>query len=133
MTGLGWRSAFIERTWSEVRAFLDAVNWDQRPDYLFEIIDSVVATGASRLLAVTTSMHDLVITLKPVADPPNDVVVVRAPGSLRAAMQGGIRIEHLSVSGDDTALERPVDEALQLFWQFIDAEFGIRPEPLRSN
>jgi hypothetical protein len=109
------------------------VNWDQRPDHLFEAIDCLVATGAGDLLVVTTSMHDLVVAVKPVDDPPHDVVVVRAPGSLLAAKQGSIRIEHLVVPGHDTAIDRPVEEAVRLLRRLVDTEFGIRPDLLRSS
>lgn len=49
--------------------------------YLLDIIDSVVERGAQDVLALTTSMHDLVVAPAPADDPPLDVVIVAAPGS----------------------------------------------------
>ena len=127
MNGFGWRQGFIERDWSDVRAFLSRVDWGDHVAYPIAIVDAVIEHRADALLAVTTSMHDLIITPMPVADPPMDVVAVRAPGSLRHHPPGTVLIEHLSVQGTNTEVERPVSEALPLFWRFIQTEFGIHP------
>ena len=129
MKGFGYRSSFIERDWTEVRAFLSGVDWGDHVPYPVAIVDSVIASGADRLLAVTTSMHDLIITPKPVTDPPMDVVAVRAPGSLRQHAAGTVVVEHLSVQGANTSIERPASEAIPLFWRFITTEFGVQPSP----
>jgi hypothetical protein len=92
-----------------------------------EIVDSVLSHRADQYLAVTTSMHDLIIALKPVGDPPMDVIAVRAPGSLRHHPPGTVVIEHLSVLGAHTRIERPEQEAVALFWRFVESEFGISP------
>lgn len=123
---LGWRNQFIERPWSEVRSFLDDVEgFPERGSYLFTIIDSVLDTGADELLAVTTSMHDLVIATRPVDEPPLDVVIVAAPGSLRSHPDHTVRIDHIAVNGKNTEIVRHEDEALPLFWLFLRTEFGI--------
>ena len=127
MSGLGWRQPFIERAWPEVRTGLASVGWATELAYPIAIVDSVLEHGADRLLAVTTSMHDLIVTPSPVGEPPMDAVVVRAPGSLRRHPTGTVLIEHLSVHGTDTSIERPAAEALPLFWRFIQTEFGIGP------
>lgn len=132
MAGFGWRDRIIDRGWHDVRAFLSNVDWHDRPDYLFEIIDSVIAHGADRHLAVTTSMHDLIIAQRPVGDPPYDVVAVRAPGSLRGPSPGTVLIEHLSVMGKNTTIQRPAAEALPLFWRFMETEFGLRSAAYRQ-
>jgi hypothetical protein len=122
----GWLHEFQERCWEEVRTFLQDVEWKaQDAGYLFDIIDSVVLAGADELLGLTTSMHDLLVAPQPLSRPPLDVVIVRAPGSLRAATDGMVRIEHLSAHGH-TDIVRPVDEAVPLFWRFVDVEFGVR-------
>lgn len=127
MKGFGWRHDFIEQEWANVRLRLEQVNWlDDEADYLFDIIDSVLSSDADDTLAVTTSMHDLVITTKPVGSPPHDVVVVCAPRSPRSHPPGSIRIDHVAVSGRNTEIVRPTAEALSLFWRFLDVEFGIR-------
>ncbi len=117
-----------EQQWEEVRAFLGSVFADQpRAGYLLAIIDDVLAIGADEVLAMATSMHDLVIAPKPMGDPRVDVVVVRAPSSLApAAEQDLVRIDHLSASGRSTSIERPRADAVALFWRFMREEFGIQ-------
>lgn len=130
VTGFGWRYTFRERPWGEVREFLSQARWrEPRPDYLFEIIDSVIDSGADEVLTVTTSMHDLLVTPRPVGDPPLDVVRVCAPGTLTPVTPGHVVIMHLAVSGRNTEIERPPDEAVALFWRFMETEFGIRSRP----
>ncbi|HEX7168691.1 MAG TPA: hypothetical protein VF230_17055 [Acidimicrobiales bacterium] len=129
MKNLGWSSKFLERDWAEVRTFLSGILWTHGEGaYLLDIIDSVLDHGADAVLAVTTSMHDLLVAPKPVGGPHAiDVVIVRAPGSLRPAeRRGHVRIEHRSVNGHDTVVERPPGEAVNLFWRFVEAEFGLR-------
>lgn len=128
MRGFGWRYAFVESDWATTRDWLAAIEWaDGEGAYLTEIIDSVIEHGANDVLALTTSMHDLVIAPKPADDPPLDVVVVRAPSSMRTHPTGTVVIEHLAVSGKNTSSERPAAEALPLFWRYIETEFGIKP------
>lgn len=100
--------------------------------YPVAIADSVISHGAAELLAVTTSHNDLIVAPKPADNPPLDVVAVRAPGSARLHPPGTVLIEHLSVLGRNTEIERPASEALPLFWRFIETEFGIRPSPGHS-
>ena len=123
----GWQYEFRQRDWTEVRDVLAGVEWrDQEPEYLFRIIDSVVDAGGDELLAVTTSMHDLVIAPLPIEDPPFDVVLVAAPGSARIHPAGTVRIDYQGVNGRSTELVRPAAEALSLLWRFMEVEFGIR-------
>jgi hypothetical protein len=126
VASLGWRHEFREQNWADVRSFLGSLEWASgEATYLFDIIDSVIASGADEFLGLTTSTHDLVVAPRPVSEPPLDVVVVRAPGSMRSSPDGMVRIEHLSEHGD-TDIVRPADEAVPLFWSFVDVEFGVR-------
>ena len=123
----GWYHSIGERAWQDVRDFLTK---GDRPDkagsYLIDIVDSVLATGADQLLAVTTSALDVVTVPLPVAEPPFDVLIVCAAWSPRAHPPGTVRILHSTVSGNDTDIVRPASEAVPLFWRFLDIEFGIR-------
>ena len=92
------------------------------------IVDSVVRSNATERLAARTAMHDLIVVVTPIPDPPYEVVAVRAPGSLRPPRANHLLIEHLSVTGHDDRLERPVDDAVPLFWRFMIEKFGIAPE-----
>jgi len=60
-------------------------------------------------------MHDLVVVSVPIPEPPYGVVAVRAPGSLRSPRDSHVLIEHMSVTGHDDRIERPVAEAVALF------------------
>ena len=122
----GWRYEFRERQWRDVRRLLCEVDgMADRGGYLLSIIDSVLEHGADEMLALTTSMHDLVIALRPVDDPPLDVILVAAPGSLRSHPYGTVRIDYIAVNGENTQIVRPTDEALPLFWRFVRTEFGL--------
>jgi len=63
-------------------------------------------------------MHDLVVVSVRIPEPPYGVAV-RAPGSLRSPRDGHVLIEHMSVTGHDDRIERPVAEAVALFWRFM--------------
>ena len=125
-----------ERSWSEVREFLAQIDWIGGEDaYPIDIIDSVIAAGADRLLAVDTSMHDLVIAPAP-ATPraATDVIVVCARGCIRSHPLRTIRIDFDRHNGKPTTSVRQSGEALGLFWRFIEDEFGILPSlPLRPD
>ena len=127
MASLGWRHRFLERSWSDARDLEAGVfAGRERGQYLLAIIDSVLSSGADDVLAVTTSMHDLVVVTRPVPEPPMDVIIVRAPGSLLEPADDFVRIDFVTVSGRDTRIDRPEAEAVRLFWQFVEEEFGIK-------
>jgi hypothetical protein len=122
---LGWPYPVHDRGWHEVRAFLSAPAFGSEFAYLHAIIDSVVGTAAENLLAVGTSMHDLIVTVRDGSQVPSDVVIVRAPNSLRHHPSGTVRIDYLESNGRVTTIERPTDEAVALFWRFLETEFGL--------
>ncbi|WP_433161586.1 hypothetical protein [Kribbella sp. CA-247076] len=128
-----WTYPFGERSWTDVRSFLGGMAaLDSNFQYLIDVVDSVLDSGASEHLAVGTAMHDLMVTPHPVDPPVSDLVVVRAPSSLRpAAAAGHVRIERLSGSGRNDSIDRPSSEAVPLFWRFVIEKYGIRP-PDRS-
>ena len=64
------------------------------------------------MLCATTSMHDLIGSITPVPEPPFDVIAVRAPGSLYAASPGNVLVEHLTTTGRNDRIERPIAETV---------------------
>ena len=92
---------------------------------MVDIVQSVIDAGATDSLAATTSMHDLVVVPTPIPQPPYGVVIVRAPGSLAHPPIGSVIIEHRSGVGRDDKIERPVDQAVPLFWRFMIEKFGL--------
>jgi hypothetical protein len=131
VAGFGWNYPFAERAWADVREFLSAVDWRSEDDkYQLAIIDSVLRFGADGVLAVATSMHDLVVAPRPATGPPTDVVIVCGPGSLRKHPENTIRVDFQTVGGGQTEIVRPSSDALPLFWRTVDTAFGVRPASL---
>ena len=101
---------------------------------MVDIVDSVIESRTADLLAACTSMHNLIVVTVPIPKPPYDVVVVRAPGSLGKPADGQGVIEHLSTTGHDDRIHRPVEDAVPLFWRFTIEKYGIYPvQPPRSG
>ena len=124
----------LQRDYSEVRDWIATVFADvQTGHYLLDILDDAIAVGLDSVVGLGTSMHDLVFSPLPAASP-LDVVVVRAPGSLRAPRQGNVRIEFVTASGHAKAIERPSSDGVALFWRFMHEEFGVtRDHPPTAN
>jgi hypothetical protein len=124
----------LQRDYSEVRDWIASVfAGGQAGHYLLEILDDAIAVGLDSVVGLGTSMHDLVFSPLP-ASSPMDVVVVRAPGSLRAPRQGNVRIEFVTASGHAKAIERPSSDGVALFWRFMREEFGVtRDQPPTAN
>jgi hypothetical protein len=101
--------------------------------YLVEIVDSVIEGDRESRLAASTSMHDLWVAAVPVQEPPLDVIVVRAPGSLYEPAAGNVLIDHLAVTGRNDRIERPAAEAVPLFWRFVIEKFGVEPPRRQSS
>lgn len=91
------------------------------------IVRSVLDSDATDRRAAYTSMHDLIVVDLPIPEPPYGVVAVRAPGSLHAPSEGQVLIEQMSVTGNDDGIERPVAEAVPLFWRFMIEKYGVAP------
>jgi hypothetical protein len=121
---------FRPRPWEEISAALSAMS-DRHPQFahMAAIADSVMASGAAGRLAGTTSMHDLLVVTAPPPGPPYDLIAVRAPSSLRQPAPGHVIIEHRSCTGHNDSIERPVTDAVQLFWRFVITKYGIHPSP----
>jgi hypothetical protein len=131
---LGWPHTFKERSWSDIADF-ERKTWGDHPEgrYLLDIVDSVLNSGVMDTLAVTTSMHDLVVVGRPVPEPPMDVLIVRAPSSLKPPRPGHVLVQYLANSGRNTVSERPTTEAVRLFWRFVEEKFGIKATKFRDT
>ena len=128
----GWPYPFRPEPWEELaERYADLMGHLPKFAHMLSIIDSVRRSSAHAELGVFTSMHDLMIRPLPATDPPYDLVAVRAPGSLRRIKSGSVLIEHLSTTARDDCIERPVAEAVPLFWRFVAEKFCVtrRPAP----
>ena len=124
----GWPHAFGQQPWEEIASFLGGMaDRDESFAYMAAVVQSVLDSEMAQSLAGTTSMHDLVVTTTPVAEPPFDVVIVRAPGSMHSPSSGHVLIEQQSLTGHDDRIERPATEAVPLFWRFMIEKFGVHP------
>lgn len=120
-------SELARERWREAREFLSQVNFREPSDgYTLAVVDSVLDVGADDLLWVTTSMHDLIVSLAFTADQESDAIVVSAPSSIRRHPPGTVRIDFRTSTGRSTQLVRPCEEAVPLFWRFVQTEFGLR-------
>lgn len=124
----GWPYPFRQDPWVEIDVFLgDMADRYNQFQHMSDIVKSVLVSDQTEALAAFTSMHDLIVAPTPIPEPPYGVVAVRAPGSLREPASGLVRIEHLSVTGHDDTIERPVADAVPLFWRFMIEKFGVDP------
>jgi hypothetical protein len=124
----GWPYPFRQRSWSDIAAFLGSMA-NRHPEFqhMADIANSVIQSQTTSLLAACTSMHDLIVVPVPIPDPPYDVVAVHAPGSLAAPQAGCVVIEHLACTGHNDSIERPVADAVPLFWRFMIEKYGVHP------
>lgn len=130
MQSLAWPHEFKARSWSDLLDFYeDMASRSPAFGYLVDIVRSVEASPNGHRLAATTSMHDLLVVDTPIPDPPVEVLRISAPGSLNPARDGWIVITHISHSGRNDRIERPVAHAVPLFWRFVLEKFGIEGGP----
>jgi hypothetical protein len=137
MNSQAWSYRFEEVAWGEIASRFRRLA-AEHPEFrhMADIVDSVVACGGEQRLAGLVSMHDLVVTARPVPEaPPTEVVIVRSPSSGYVGA-GGVYIEHRSTTGHDDGIFRTSDEAVSLFWRFMIEKFGVEPTrspPLGAN
>ena len=131
---MGWPYPFRQRPWDAIDAEFAAFA-DEHAEFhhMSAIVKSVRSVGAEDALAAFTSMYDLMVVAQPIPELPYDLVAVRAPSSMPSPSQGRVLIEHLSVTGHDDRIERPVDDAVPLFWRFMIEKFGVDPTHIAST
>ncbi|MGV9834726.1 hypothetical protein ACWDUL_11090 [Nocardia niigatensis] len=123
-----WTGDFHDVPWTEVADRLRTMS-RRSPNfqYLTDIVDSVLLSGCDHKLAAQTTMHDLIVTMRPIPKAPIEEVVVRAPSSLVPVPEGTVVIDCLSDSGNADRVVAPVGEAVTLFWRLIAVSFGVTP------
>lgn len=114
--------------WDDIATFLNEMA-DQYPHFqhMADVVESVRRSDVVELLAGCTSMHDLVVVPVPLPEPPFGAVLVRAPDSLAHPRTGSVIVEHTAVTGYHDSIQRPVGDAVPLFWRFIIEKYGIVP------
>jgi hypothetical protein len=130
----GWPYPFEPRPWPDIQAqFTEFAAQHPTFSHMAAIVDSIRTVGAEAYLAGCPSMHDLIVVSKPIPDPPYDVVAVRSPSSIENTPTGQIIIEHLSVTGHNDRIARPVEDAVPLFWRFIIEKYGVDPQVINPR
>ncbi|MGW4209954.1 hypothetical protein ACWEIJ_18340 [Lentzea sp. NPDC004789] len=121
----GFRSVGWERVGGDVRErYVTGPLAAAGYGYLAEIIDSVVASGVSDQLLVSTSMHDLVIVPANAEAGVWESILVVSPANyplLRGHMG-------LAFHSDRRRLEYRqylVENAVEAFWDMVGEKFGI--------
>jgi hypothetical protein len=133
MPTAGETTAFIARPWNEVAAQWSEVAKSGAPvEHVVAIVNSVIAAGATDKLAAAASTYDLTVTTRPLPEPPYSVVTVRSPRSVRPPAPGKVVIEHRALTGRLERIERPVADAVPLFWRFMVEKFGVSARPGRT-
>ncbi|MFE9788923.1 hypothetical protein ACFYO7_26445 [Nocardia salmonicida] len=124
-----WTEDFHAVPWRELARFYRGLS-DRHPHFqhMTDIVESVVRSGRDQDLAATMSMHDLVVTTRPLSEAPIEEVVVRAPGSLVPVADGTVIVECFSDVYPGRTVG-PVDEAIPLFWQCVATVLSITPSP----
>jgi hypothetical protein len=123
---LGFPYEFRARPWDEIVGdIVDLEHPSESLQHMVAIAQSVRDSDSADLIAGTTSMHDLLVTMTPVTSPPVDVIQIFSPISMRPPASGMVRIEHLAKTGRNDVIERPVADAVPLFWRFVWEKFGI--------
>ena len=124
----GQTHPFHARDWNDIHRTMDEMAMKHEEfRHMEAIVRSVLDSEAVDRLAAYTSMHDLIVVDVPIPEPPYGVVAVRAPGSLRPPRDGQVLIEEMSVTGHNDRIERPVAEAVPLFWRFMIEKYGVAP------
>lgn len=128
MRNLGWKQPFRAQPWEDIAHQLEELAVDHPVlSHMAAVASSVVESESTDLLAACTSMHDLIVVPTPIPEPPNDVIAVRAPGSLANPPAGQVIVEHLSCTGENDRVARPASEAVPLFWRFVAEKYGVHP------
>ena len=91
-------------------------------EHLRAIVQSVMDAGLDDKLAVKTSMFDLLVTERPVRPQPFELIKVYSPNQ---RTPDSVEIEHLSITGRNDRIIRPVSETVPLFWRFVSEKFGV--------
>ncbi len=129
--GGGWQTSIPPGLWDErLREYEEAVDRGLPLEHVVDIVRSVIESGRAAELGSTVSHFDLIVAAAPGDSPPFDVVAVRTFG-VRPPRTGWVRIDHVSLTGHDDSIERPIDESVRLFWRFVIEKFGI--EPVRKH
>ncbi len=123
-----WTVPFPDHPWAKIDQHLSRMS-DLHPEFrhMSEIVKSVLESDGASTLAGFTSMHDLLVVVRPVPEHWTPVRIF-APNS-PFVPRGMVRIEHLSSTGRLERIDRPVAEAVPLFWRFMKEKFGVEAGP----
>lgn len=128
----GW-PYFRPRPWADLHAeYVDLVRGPPNLQHLLAVVESVREVGLDQDLVAFTSLADLMVRPLPIRDPPYDLVALRSPVSMVPVPAGTVLVEHLSTTGHDDRVVRPMAETVPPFWRFMAEKYGIDPRQRRA-
>ena len=92
--------------------------------YVVEIVDSVVASGVSDRLLVSTSMHDLVIAPAQPEPGLQESIVVVSPANY-PLLHGHMGLAFHSNQRRWVYCQYRIEDAVEAFWDLVGEKFGI--------
>ncbi len=122
-----WNSGWdwIGGTWRD-RYRANPGGWASH-QYVFDIVDSVLASGVSDRLLVTTSMHDLVVASAEAKAGEYETIKVISPANY-ALFFGHMGLAFASQRGRRQEIRQYlIEDAVDVFWEMVEEKFGISP------
>jgi hypothetical protein len=123
--GDGFRSAGWDRVGGAVRErYVTGPLASAGYGYLAEIIDSVLAGGASDQLLVSTSMHDLTIVPAHAKAGERESIFIVSPANY-PLLRGHMGLAFWSERRRWEYRQYRVEDAVEAFWDMVEEKFGV--------
>ncbi len=122
---MGFPHAFHSTPWADI---LERTLREASLSYLTPLVHSIAASPAATQLAGALWVNQLAVAEAPVGDAPLDLLIVSAVQEGNADDEvTRVSIVHSTVTGRNDTIERPLDDAVTLFWRFAFEKFGVAP------
>jgi hypothetical protein len=124
--GDGFRTAGWERIGGEVRNRYVAAPLAPGFRYMADIIDSVLASGVSDQLLVSTAMHDLTIVPVTAKAGEWESIFIVSPANY-PCLHDHMGLAFWSERRRWEYRQYRIEDAVEAFWDMVSEKFGIRP------
>lgn len=120
---MGFPHTFRSTPWADI---LERTLREPSLSYLTPMVQSIADSPAASQLAGALWVNQLAVVQAPVGDAPLDVLIVSAvdEGNTRDEVTR-VSVVHTTVTGRNDGIERPLDDAVALFWRFVVEKFGV--------
>lgn len=121
---MGFPHAFHSTPWADI---LQRTVREPTLSYLTPLVHSIIASPAANQLAGSLWVNQLTVAEAPVGDAPLDLLIVSAIEEGKAVNEvTRVSIVHSTVTGRNDTIDRPLDDAVALFWRFAFEKFGVQ-------